>query len=115
MNNPVLQLSKSFGGVTIMLKGKYDIISDGNHVVYSYQGGSPRRCGGKLYFDCDCDVNIFNIIIIIVIVYIFSLSLSIITGQGDVLSGTTGVFYAWAIDAISEGQLGRYRMIYDNI
>ncbi|KAK9104630.1 hypothetical protein Scep_021474 [Stephania cephalantha] len=43
----LLSLAKSIGGITILRKGKSDLISDGRtvHVVSSF--GSPRRCGGQ--------------------------------------------------------------------
>ncbi|KAL3675425.1 hypothetical protein R1sor_025373 [Riccia sorocarpa] len=55
-------LAERMGGVTIVQKGKLDLISDGQQVVASDYFGSPRRCGG----------------------------------QGDVLSGSTALFFSWA-------------------
>ncbi|CAK8531057.1 unnamed protein product [Lathyrus sativus] len=43
----VLSLAKQIGGVTILKKGKSDIISDGNTVKSVSIYGSPRRCGGQ--------------------------------------------------------------------
>lgn len=40
-------LAKQIGGVTIMRKGKSDLISDGDIVKSVSQYGSPRRCGGQ--------------------------------------------------------------------
>ncbi|KAG6539996.1 hypothetical protein Mapa_018697 [Marchantia paleacea] len=57
------------GGVTIVQKGKFDLISDGHIVIASDYFGSPRRCGG----------------------------------QGDVLSGSTAVFFSWARQYIQTG------------
>jgi len=34
-------------GVTILLKGRYDLISDGEFTVQVEEEGSPRRCGGQ--------------------------------------------------------------------
>ncbi|KEH36792.1 ATP-dependent (S)-NAD(P)H-hydrate dehydratase isoform X1 [Medicago truncatula] len=43
----VLTLSKQIGGVTILRKGKSDLISDGDTVKSVSIYGSPRRCGGQ--------------------------------------------------------------------
>ncbi|GLT99772.1 hypothetical protein SLE2022_171900 [Rubroshorea leprosula] len=43
----VLSLAKRIGGVTILRKGKSDIISDGEIVQSVSIYGSPRRCGGQ--------------------------------------------------------------------
>ncbi|XP_058757752.1 ATP-dependent (S)-NAD(P)H-hydrate dehydratase-like isoform X3 [Vicia villosa] len=43
----VLSLAKQIGGVTILKKGKSDIISDGDTVKSVSIYGSPRRCGGQ--------------------------------------------------------------------
>lgn len=43
----VLTLSKQIGGVTILRKGKSDLISDGDKVKTVSIYGSPRRCGGQ--------------------------------------------------------------------
>lgn len=43
----VLTLSKQIGGVTILRKGKSDLISDGDKVKSVSIYGSPRRCGGQ--------------------------------------------------------------------
>ncbi|OMO95279.1 hypothetical protein CCACVL1_05450 [Corchorus capsularis] len=43
----VLSLSKRIGGVTILRKGKSDLISDGEIVQSVRIYGSPRRCGGQ--------------------------------------------------------------------
>lgn len=40
-------LSRQFGGVTILCKGKTDLISDGETVNKLSIFGSPRRCGGQ--------------------------------------------------------------------
>ncbi|XP_057860995.1 ATP-dependent (S)-NAD(P)H-hydrate dehydratase isoform X4 [Cryptomeria japonica] len=40
-------LSMQMGGVTILQKGKTDLISDGNKVYGVSIFGSPRRCGGQ--------------------------------------------------------------------
>lgn len=40
-------LSLAMGGVTIMLKGAADIISNGDMVFEVKMKGSPRRCGGQ--------------------------------------------------------------------
>ncbi|XP_022762013.1 ATP-dependent (S)-NAD(P)H-hydrate dehydratase isoform X3 [Durio zibethinus] len=58
----LLSLSKGMGCVTILRKGKSDLISDGEIVQSVGIYGSPRRCGG----------------------------------QGDILSGSVGVFLSWA-------------------
>ncbi|CAJ2658444.1 unnamed protein product [Trifolium pratense] len=43
----VLSLAKQIGGVTILRKGKSDLISDGDTVKSVSIYGSPRRCGGQ--------------------------------------------------------------------
>ncbi|XP_057429882.1 ATP-dependent (S)-NAD(P)H-hydrate dehydratase isoform X2 [Lotus japonicus] len=43
----VLSLAKQIGGVTILKKGKSDLISDGDTVKSVTIYGSPRRCGGQ--------------------------------------------------------------------
>uniref|UniRef100_A0A2P2K0P7 ATP-dependent (S)-NAD(P)H-hydrate dehydratase n=2 Tax=Rhizophora mucronata TaxID=61149 RepID=A0A2P2K0P7_RHIMU len=43
----LLSLSKRIGGVTILRKGKSDLISDGDIVKSVSNYGSPRRCGGQ--------------------------------------------------------------------
>lgn len=43
----LLSLSKGIGGVTILRKGKSDLISDGEIVQSVGIYGSPRRCGGQ--------------------------------------------------------------------
>ncbi|OAY71786.1 ATP-dependent (S)-NAD(P)H-hydrate dehydratase [Ananas comosus] len=43
----LLQLAKRIGGVTILRKGKADLISDGKTVSRVSTYGSPRRCGGQ--------------------------------------------------------------------
>ncbi|KAE8723856.1 Peroxisomal adenine nucleotide carrier 1 [Hibiscus syriacus] len=43
----LLSLSKRIGGVTILRKGKSDLISDGEIVQSVSIYGSPRRCGGQ--------------------------------------------------------------------
>ncbi|XP_073220926.1 ATP-dependent (S)-NAD(P)H-hydrate dehydratase isoform X2 [Cicer arietinum] len=43
----VLSLAKQIGGVTILKKGKSDIINDGDTVKSVSIYGSPRRCGGQ--------------------------------------------------------------------
>ncbi|KQJ88687.1 ATP-dependent (S)-NAD(P)H-hydrate dehydratase isoform X1 [Brachypodium distachyon] len=40
-------LCQKIGGVTIMKKGKADVISDGKQVTQVSTFGSPRRCGGQ--------------------------------------------------------------------
>lgn len=40
-------LCRKIGGVTIMRKGKADVISDGKTVTQVSTFGSPRRCGGQ--------------------------------------------------------------------
>ncbi|VAH94207.1 unnamed protein product [Triticum turgidum subsp. durum] len=40
-------LCQKIGGVTIMRKGKADVISDGKKVTQVSTFGSPRRCGGQ--------------------------------------------------------------------
>lgn len=40
-------LCEKIGGVTIMRKGKADLISDGKKVTQVSTFGSPRRCGGQ--------------------------------------------------------------------
>ncbi|VAI02620.1 unnamed protein product [Triticum turgidum subsp. durum] len=40
-------LCQKIGGVTIMKKGKADVISDGKKVTQVSTFGSPRRCGGQ--------------------------------------------------------------------
>lgn len=42
----VKRLAKSLENVTILKKGKIDIISDGQEVVYNEIEGSLKRCGG---------------------------------------------------------------------
>ncbi|KAL6191132.1 hypothetical protein ACLB2K_037524 [Fragaria x ananassa] len=43
----LLSLAKRIGGVTILRKGKADLISDGETVQSVSIYGSPRRCGGQ--------------------------------------------------------------------
>ncbi|GMY27511.1 ATP-dependent (S)-NAD(P)H-hydrate dehydratase [Fagus crenata] len=43
----LLSLAKGIGGVTILRKGKSDLISDGETVKSVSIYGSPRRCGGQ--------------------------------------------------------------------
>ncbi|XP_024931402.3 ATP-dependent (S)-NAD(P)H-hydrate dehydratase isoform X1 [Ziziphus jujuba] len=43
----LLNLAKQIGGVTILRKGKSDLISDGETVKSVSIYGSPRRCGGQ--------------------------------------------------------------------
>lgn len=43
----LLSLAKQIGGVTILRKGKCDLISDGEIVKSVSNHGSPRRCGGQ--------------------------------------------------------------------
>ncbi|XP_047313294.1 ATP-dependent (S)-NAD(P)H-hydrate dehydratase [Impatiens glandulifera] len=43
----LLALSKGIGGVTILRKGRSDLISDGETVRAVSMYGSPRRCGGQ--------------------------------------------------------------------
>ncbi|KAL7220519.1 hypothetical protein ACSBR2_013405 [Camellia fascicularis] len=43
----LLSLAKGIGGVTILRKGKSDLISDGETVRSVSIYGSPRRCGGQ--------------------------------------------------------------------
>lgn len=40
-------LSKALGNVTIVMKGPYDIITDGEKQLVCNHEGSPRRCGGQ--------------------------------------------------------------------
>lgn len=43
----VVDLSRRLGGVTVLRKGRHDIISDGSEVLVSLEDGSPRRSGGQ--------------------------------------------------------------------
>ncbi|KAL6660690.1 hypothetical protein ACP70R_001725 [Stipagrostis hirtigluma subsp. patula] len=43
----LIALCQKIGGVTIMRKGKADLISDGKTVTHVSTFGSPRRCGGQ--------------------------------------------------------------------
>lgn len=43
----LLSLVKGIGGVTVLRKGKSDLISDGDAVCSVSTFGSPRRCGGQ--------------------------------------------------------------------
>ncbi|GAB4851133.1 hypothetical protein Ancab_030427 [Ancistrocladus abbreviatus] len=43
----LLSLVKAIGGITVLQKGKSDLISDGNTVSSVSIFGSPRRCGGQ--------------------------------------------------------------------
>lgn len=70
----VQELSRALGNVTVCLKGKEDIISDGRNVIVCATKGSPRRCGG----------------------------------QGDILSGTMGVFNFWAHQISQAGHIKDY-------
>ncbi|XP_029652790.1 ATP-dependent (S)-NAD(P)H-hydrate dehydratase-like [Octopus sinensis] len=45
--NNVKTLAEELGNVTIVLKGAYDIVSDGKEVLICNTEGSPRRCGGQ--------------------------------------------------------------------
>lgn len=43
----IMDVSQSLGGVTILLKGKTDLISNGSCIIAVVdEAGSPRRCGG---------------------------------------------------------------------
>ncbi|KAG1676106.1 ATP-dependent (S)-NAD(P)H-hydrate dehydratase [Nymphon striatum] len=66
LSHEVKLLSISLGNLTILCKGKVDIISDGQNIIECNAEGSPRRCGG----------------------------------QGDLLSGSLGVFIHWARKAM---------------
>ena len=66
-NQSLLQLAQTLGNITIVRKGREDIISDGHTVITCNEKGSPRRCGG----------------------------------QGDLLSGSMGVFSFWSHKAFS--------------
>ncbi|KAN0019025.1 hypothetical protein ACTFIV_008062 [Dictyostelium citrinum] len=41
------QIANSLGNITIVQKGKEDIITDGNQTVVCDDEGMPRRCGGQ--------------------------------------------------------------------
>ena len=43
----VKNLSKALGNVTIVMKGPYDLITDGEKLLVCNHEGSPRRCGGQ--------------------------------------------------------------------
>jgi len=43
----LMELCQKIGGVTIMQKGKADVICDGKTVTQVSTFGSPRRCGGQ--------------------------------------------------------------------
>jgi len=43
----VALLSQRLGHVTVCLKHRHDVISDGHHSVIVAETGSPRRCGGQ--------------------------------------------------------------------
>ncbi|XP_040281154.1 ATP-dependent (S)-NAD(P)H-hydrate dehydratase isoform X1 [Bufo bufo] len=43
----VLRLSQAMGNITIVQKGEWDLISDGNKVLVCNHEGSSRRCGGQ--------------------------------------------------------------------
>ncbi|KAL5204354.1 hypothetical protein ABZP36_009225 [Zizania latifolia] len=43
----LIALCQNIGGITIMRKGKADLISDGKTVTQVSTFGSPRRCGGQ--------------------------------------------------------------------
>ncbi|TYK17171.1 ATP-dependent (S)-NAD(P)H-hydrate dehydratase [Cucumis melo var. makuwa] len=45
--NQLLSLAKRIGGITILRKGRADLISDGETVKSVSIYGSPRRCGGQ--------------------------------------------------------------------
>jgi len=66
-NQSLLQLAQTLGNITIVRKGREDIISDGHTVITCNEKGSPRRCGG----------------------------------QGDLMSGSMGVFSFWSHKAFS--------------
>ncbi|XP_016385198.1 uncharacterized protein LOC107721606 isoform X4 [Sinocyclocheilus rhinocerous] len=66
------QLSIAMGHLTLVLKGKEDIITDGKHMLTCNQEGSGRRCGG----------------------------------QGDLLSGSLGVFAHWAFSSPPDAAKG---------
>lgn len=40
-------LCNTLGGITILRKGKEDMISDGQTLMVCNEQGSPRRCGGQ--------------------------------------------------------------------
>lgn len=41
------RLAKHFGNVTILMKGKVDVITNGKILAINSASGSPRRCGGQ--------------------------------------------------------------------
>ncbi|XP_075056113.1 ATP-dependent (S)-NAD(P)H-hydrate dehydratase isoform X1 [Mixophyes fleayi] len=43
----VLRLSQAMGNITIVQKGEWDLISDGDKVLVCTHEGSSRRCGGQ--------------------------------------------------------------------
>nr|DBA33136.1 TPA: hypothetical protein GDO54_000866 [Pyxicephalus adspersus] len=43
----VLRLSQAMGNITIVQKGEWDVISDGDKVLVCTHEGSNRRCGGQ--------------------------------------------------------------------
>jgi len=46
-DSPIQELCKAFGNITIVQKGKVDLISNGEVVVPCDEPGSSRRCGGQ--------------------------------------------------------------------
>ncbi|KAM1171777.1 hypothetical protein FF1_022117 [Malus domestica] len=75
----VLSLAKRIGGVTILRKGRSDLISDGETVNSVSIYGSPRRCGGQG---------------------------DILSGRQVLISEfDVGVFLSWARQKIKDGDL----------
>ncbi|PRP88242.1 hypothetical protein PROFUN_03351 [Planoprotostelium fungivorum] len=46
-DSTVKELSQKLGNVTIVQKGRHDIVSDGKKEIKNEEEGGPRRCGGQ--------------------------------------------------------------------
>ncbi|OMH81289.1 ATP-dependent (S)-NAD(P)H-hydrate dehydratase [Zancudomyces culisetae] len=47
MEKCAVECAKKLGGVTVVVKGEHDIITNGETVVYCSEQGGLKRCGGQ--------------------------------------------------------------------